>query len=157
MGMEMDTMPARKLPSDEVLRRWREDEGLTLKEIHERLEAQGVHVGISAISVALGRMGVTKRIRYDDWLPWPLIVTEHNQAWEASMLRTGARLQRGLDVSAKHERLFNEWMADLKDKDLVVAYRPDRGFFYTKPRPGLDGQDGIPVRVPPKAGGLSFS
>ena len=132
-------MPTRKLPSDEVIRRWREDEGLSLKEIHERL--------------ALGRMGVTRRIRYDDWLPWPLIVTEHNQAWEATMLRTGARLARGLEVSAKNERLFHEWMADLADRDLVVAYRPDRGFFYTKPRPGLDGRDGIPVRLPPREAG----
>ena len=103
-----------------MIRRWREDEGLSLKEIRQRLHDQGIDVGLSAISVALGRMGVTNRIRYDDWLPWPL------------------------------ERLFHEWMADLADRNLVVAYRPDRGFFYTNPRPGLDGRDGIPVRRPPR-------
>lgn len=142
-------MPERKLPSDEVLRRWREDEGLTLKQIHERLREQGVDVAFSAVSVALGRMGATKRIRYDDWLPWPLIHTEHNQAWEASMLRTGARISRGLPVTPKMQRLFDMWMDDLKDNNLVVAYKPDRGFFYTKPR-RQDGKGGIPVRKPPR-------
>lgn len=143
-------MPPRKLPSDEVLRRWREDEKLTLKQIHQRLADQGIDVAFSAIGVALGRMGATNRIRYDDWLPWEHIAIEHNQAWETTMLRTGARIQRGLTVKPQMRRLFNEWMENLKANNLVVAYRPDRGFFYTHPREGLDGLDGIPVRMPPR-------
>lgn len=140
-------MPPRKLPSDEVLRRWREEDGLTYKEIHQRLLDQGIDVTFSAVGVALGRMGLTERVRYDDWLPWPRISVEHNQAWEATMLRTGARLARGLPVSAKNRRLYQEWREEVEAKHVVVAYREDRGFFYTRPRPE-DGADGIPVRKP---------
>lgn len=139
----------RKLPSDEVLRRWREDEKLTYKQIQQRLEDMGIQVSASAVGVALSRMGATDPVRYDDWLPWPTIRADHNQQWEATMLRAGARISRGLPVNAKMTRLFNNWMADLKDQGLVVAYREDRGFFYTKPRKGIDGKGGIPVRIPP--------
>lgn len=141
-------MPPRKLPSDEVLRRWREDENLTYKQIHQRLQERGINVGLSAVGVALSRLGATDRIRYDDWLPWPRIAIEHNQAWEATMLRAGARLARNLPVDANTEKLFTQWMAELEDKGAVVAYREDRGFFYTAPREGIDGVDGIPVRRP---------
>lgn len=37
-----------------------------------------------------------------------------------------------------------------KQNNLVVAYRLDRGFFYTIPREGIDGLNGIPVRMPPR-------
>ena len=62
----------------------------------------------------------------------------------------GARIQRGLTVKPQMRRLFNEWMENLKANNLVVAYRPDRGFFYTHPREGLDVLDGIPVKMPPR-------
>lgn len=147
-------MPARKLPSDEVLRRWRHDEGMSIKDMHQRLLDSGIDCSLSAVSVALGRMGETDRIRYDDWLPWTNIRVEHNQAWEATMLRVGARLARGLNVPEQRRRLYSEWLNNVTDRGLVVAYREDRGFFYTKPRPGTrDGEGGIPVRFPPREGG----
>jgi hypothetical protein len=137
----------RKLPSDEVLRAWRA-EGLTYRQIHERLADQGITVSFSSVSVALSRMGSTDRVRYDDWLPWSPIKVEHNDAWEATMLRVGARLARGQEVPERHRISFQRWRADLQERNLVVAYEPERGFFLNNPRPGVDAPGGIPIRAP---------
>lgn len=138
--------PPRKLPADEVLRAWR-DEGLTYRQIHQRLAEQGIEVSFSSVSVALSRMGSTERVRYDDWLPWSPIRVEHNDAWEATMLRVGARLARGQQVPARHRVSFDKWRADLAERDLVVTYDPERGFSLVPSRAGLDAIDGIPIRT----------
>lgn len=136
----------RKLPSDDVLRAWR-DEGLTYRQIHERLAEQGIDVSFSSVSVALSRMGSTERVRYDDWLPWSPIRAEHNDAWEATMLRVGARLARGQDVPERHRTSFQRWRSDLAERNLVVGYASARGFYLTELRPGIDAPDGIPIRI----------
>lgn len=45
-------------------------------------------------------------------------------------------------------RLFEEWRDEIEAKGVVVAYREDRGFFYTLPREGIDNPHDIPVRRP---------
>ena len=137
----------RKLPSDEVMRAWRA-EGLTYRQIHRRLAEQGIEVSFSSVSVALSRMGSTERVRYDDWLPWSPISARHNDAWEATMLRTGARLARGQDVPERHRTSFRRWLAELREANHVVAYSTERGFFLVDARDGLDALNGIPIRPP---------
>ncbi len=144
--------PPRKLPADEVLRAWR-DEGLTYRQIHQRLAEQGIEVSFSSVSVALSRMGSTERVRYDDWLPWSPIRAEHNDAWEATMLRVGARLARGQEVPERHRTSFQHWLAGLREGNQVVAYTGERGFFLVAAREGIDGSGGIPIRSPDPAAG----
>ena len=64
-------MPAKRLlPSDSTLIKWQE-EGLTHQDIVDRIrERDGIVVGRSTVAVAFSRMGMTNRIRYEDWLPW---------------------------------------------------------------------------------------
>lgn len=138
----------RKLPSESILRKWVEVEGLTHGEIVDRIEQEtGERVSRSSVSAALSRAGYTRRVRYDEEIPWPRISADHNTGFQIFMLRTQARINRGLPVKARDKERLDEWKKEMKTKGLVVHYEPrsPEGWFYTKARPGID--TGL-VRVP---------
>lgn len=138
----------RKLPSESILRKWVEVEGLTHAEIVDRIrEESGHEVSRSSVSAALSRAGYTHRVRYDDEIPWPKISVDHNASFPLFMLRTQARINRGLPVKKRDKARLEEWKQELRNEGLVVHYEPrsPEGWFYVKARPGID--TGL-VRVP---------
>lgn len=141
-------MPAkRKMPSDSILEKWL-GEGLTHQQIQRRIkEETGEDVGLSTVSGHLSRVGLTNRVRYDEYVPWGRISLDHNHAYQLSMLRIGARIDKGLPVRNGDRRRFEEWAASLKEAGVVVHYEYDspEGFYYCKARPKID--TGL-VRVP---------
>lgn len=133
-------MPApRYLPSDAKLAEMAKT--MTHAEIAEWVfETTGYRVGRSTVSAALSRAGLTQRVRYDKALPWPKIKTVHNGHYAAQMLRAGARIDAGLEISEELEQRYRNWEARLKEEDAVVHYDPNTedGFFYVKRRPKVD-------------------
>lgn len=130
----------RKMPSDSILRRWVE-EGLDHEQIRERIKTEfGEDVALSSVSGHLSRVGLTNRVKYDDFIPWPRISVDHNHAYQLTMLRIGARLQRGLEVRDLDRRRYERWKEELEQKGLVVhySYTSDRGFYYVPARKGVD-------------------
>lgn len=138
----------RKLPSESILRKWVEVEGLSHNEIVDRIKEQtGEEVSRSSVSAALSRAGYTQRVRYDEEIPWPKIAADHNTGFQIFMLRTQARINRGLPVKPRDKERLEAWKKELKSKNLVVHYEPrsPEGWFYVKARPGVD--TGL-VRIP---------
>ena len=130
----------RYLPSDQQLAKWRED-GLTHQQIAERVYKEtGYRVSRSTVSAALSRAGLTNRVRYSEWLPWDRIATEHNGHYAAQMLRAGARMEAGEEVSESLQSRYENWRARLEAEDACIHYDPDTidGFFYVRRRPGID-------------------
>lgn len=138
----------RKVPSDVILAKWRE-EGLTLNEIVDRIERQeGVRVARSTVASALSRAGLTDRVRYDRVIPWTPIKVEHNAHYALTMLRLLARRRSGFDLTEDQASRLDSWLVKLKDDKAVVTYvydSPD-GFYYVPREPG-DPRD-IPIRRP---------
>lgn len=149
-------MPAkRKLPSDSTLEKWL-DEGLSHEEIQQRiLKETGEEVKLSSISSHLSRVGLTNRLRYDDYIPWGKIAVDHNHAYQLVMLRIGARMSKGLPVRDSDRRRFEAWSDQLRSENAVVHYEysSPEGFYYCKARPGID--TGLVRIPPPKASGSS--
>ena len=126
-----------KLPSLPTLLRWRDEEGLTHKQIAQRVsEQEGVPVSRSAVSVALLRAGETsEKPRYDDIIPWG-VTAKWNTQWPLQMLRRVARQRRGMTLSDGEQKGLLSWMAALQEGSVVVAYHPDTGLWYV---PRQDG------------------
>jgi len=141
-------MPAkRKMPSDSILERWVE-EGLNHEQIQERIRREmGEEVALSSVSGHLSRIGLTNRVRYDDFIPWGRISVDHNHAFQLTMLRIGARLEAGKEVRPVDLKRYQNWVAQLKEAGAVVHYEYDSpdGFYYVAARPKID--TGL-VRVP---------
>lgn len=141
-------MPAhRYLPSDSQLAKWRE-EGLTHQQIADRVyEQTGYRVARSTISAALSRAGLTNKVRYSEWLPWDRIAVEHNGHYAAQMLRAGARIEAGEEVSESLKQRYESWRKRLESEDACIHYDISTvdGFFYVRRRPGVD--TGI-IRLP---------
>lgn len=135
------------LPDKNTLMHWM-DEGLTHKQMAELVyETTGERVTRSAITMALGRYGLTDPgHRHSDVIPWRLSMM-HMQAYPVRMLRLLARQRRGDDLSASDEKRLIAWMDQLQEHDAVVAYDPDspEGFVYVPREPG--DPDDIPIRV----------
>jgi len=123
----------RILPDADVLGTLRR-EGWTYDQIAERYG-----VSKSAVHVALTRSNLieTPRPRYEREIPWT-VATEHSNMYEVSMLRLAARRDHGAKIRAEKARYLDNWIAQLQRHDAVVGYHPDRGFYYTKRRPGVD-------------------
>lgn len=139
----------RYLPSDSILRRWRVDEGLTLKEIAERVkQTEGYEVSVGSVASALSRAGITSRVRYDEVIPWTPIRTGHNKEYALTMLRLLARRRNGDTLTAKDQSRLDGWLAKLEEENAVVTYVYDSeyGFYYVKRKPS-DPVD-IPIRMP---------
>ena len=135
-------MPARRiLPSDSTLAKWRQ-EGLTYKQMAERVEEQtGEKVPPATIGAALSRAGLTERVRYDDVIPWPKIKTEHNHHYALYCLRLAARRKHGLEMTDEQKARLDSWLARLKEERAIVVYRYDSpdGFYYVPRRKGEKG------------------
>lgn len=116
-------------------------EEMTHAEIAEWVfETTGYRVTRSTVSAALSRAGLTNRVRYSQALPWDRIKTEHNGHYAAQMLRAGARISAGQEVSPVLRGRYESWQQRLLAEDAVVHYDPDTvdGFHYVKRRPGID-------------------
>lgn len=141
-------MPGRrKMPSDSILEKWVE-EGLDHEQIQQRIKDEfQEEVALSTVSGHLSRIGLTDRVKYDDYIPWPRISVDHNHAYQLSMLRIAARLDRGLLVRDVDRRRFEKWAAELRERGVVVHYEYDSpdGFYYVAAREGVD--DGL-IRKP---------
>ena len=127
----------RLLPSDATLARWR-TEGLTLKQIAERIEReQGIVVSIGSVASALSRAGLTSRVRYPEHIPWTPIKVAHNKAYPLSMLRLLAKRDYGERLTADQEKRLQAWTERLRQEDAVVLYKYDseHGFYYVRRRP----------------------
>jgi hypothetical protein len=135
----------RKLPPRQELEKWL-DEGLTHAQIVERIKDEyDQDVSLSTVSSGLSRMGLTDRIRYDDFIPWGRISVDHNTAYQLQMLRIGARISKNLSVDDKTRARFQRWKEELDEKNLCVHYDYGsvEGFHYVARREG----DGL-VRLP---------
>ena len=141
-------MPAkRKMPSDSTLQKWL-DEGLNHEEIQARiLEREGEEVALSSISSHLSRVGLTHRVRYNEFIPWGKISVDHNHCYQLVQLRIGARISKGLPVRDSDRRRFEAWEDQLRAQGAVVhyEYNSPEGFYYVPARAGID--TGL-VRVP---------
>jgi len=126
-----------KLPSLPTLIKWRDEEGLTHKQIAERISQQeGVPVSRSAVSVALHRAGeVGEKPRYDDVIPWG-VTAKWNTQWPLQMLRRLARRERGLTLTDGEQEGLLSWLAALQEGNVVVAYHKETGLWYV---PRQDG------------------
>ena len=109
-------------------------EGWTYDQIAERYG-----VTKSAVHVALTRSGLIEnpRPRYDREIPWT-VKTEHANSYQVAMLRMAARRGRGVKLRSDKERYLDNWIAQLDANNAVVGYHPDRGFYYTPRREGID-------------------
>lgn len=135
------------MPSDSILEKWVE-EGLDHEQIQQRIKDEfQEEVALSTVSGHLSRIGLTDRVKYDDYIPWPRISVDHNHAYQLSMLRIAARLDRGLLVRDVDRRRFEKWAAELRERGVVVHYEYDSpdGFYYVAAREGVD--DGL-IRKP---------
>lgn len=141
--------PPRTLPSDAILRKWRIDEGLSLREMLTRIkETEGHDVPLGTLASALSRAGITERVRYEEFIPWSPIKLEHNQAYPLTMLRLLARREHGLPEKAPDKKKLNAWLRRLHDEDAVVTYQGDSeyGFYYVRRKP--EDPEDIPIRMP---------
>ena len=128
-------MPAvRLLPDVGTLRHWVEDEGLSHKEIAQRVFDQtGHHVSRSTVSAALSRAGLTKeQERYEHEIPWR-VNQEHLRAYPVRLLRLLGRRRVGLSLNSEEDKRLDNWLKMLDENNAVVAYDPtsEHGFVYT--------------------------
>ena len=122
-------MPAeRKMPDAQTLRRWLEDEGLTRKQVADRIEeTTGWRPSsLSSISMAAARAGMaSRRNRWDDMLPWR-VKADHLDLKEALLLRKLGRRKAGLKNDARSNRWLDGWLAEMEANGRpVVLYVPD--------------------------------
>jgi hypothetical protein len=126
----------RLIPSDSTLEKWVE-EGLTQQQMVERIyEQDGIEVARSSVAVALTRAGLTDRKRYDDVIPWR-VKLEHSQNHLLNLLRTEARIRRGLPVAPTAEKNLESFKRRAKRDDCVIAYVPESpdGWYLVPRRP----------------------
>lgn len=137
----------RFVPSDSILQKWKE-EGLTVKEMVERIrQTEGVEVAPGTVYSALSRAGLTDHVRYQDFIPWSPIRTDHTGHYALVMLRLAARREAGEQLSPTRLDRLDTWVSRLRQDGAVVTYvyaSPD-GFYYVPARPGID--KGL-IRVP---------
>lgn len=131
--------------------------GLNQQEIADQWAKDSGHrVTRNAISMAMKQFQLKPahpRARYDNLLPWRVKV-EHTKAYDARMLRAAARIRAKKKVADRKAdpdyKRYTSWLAQLKERNVVVSYHPKTGFVwldresYDDPndlirRPGLPG------------------
>ena len=129
----------RILPNDDTLKAMWES-GMTQEQIAQAI-AERTHYAVSrsAVSVALSRAGLTKRVRYTSTLPWKL-KQEHSDSYDAYMLRLAGRIEQGKPLSDDEQRRFDSWTRRLAEAGCVVHYEPrsKQGFWWVPRREGVD-------------------
>jgi hypothetical protein len=123
------------------------DKGMTHAEIASKLEEQlGHKVARSSVSAALSRAGRTQEgNRYSEEIPWK-IKGEHLLQYPARMLRLLGRRNLGLPLTDEQTARLDNWLANLREKNLVVAYSETAGLLYVDADEIHDGEEGIPIR-----------
>ena len=136
--LRWDIMSAQKLNDKEVEALLRS--GWSQMQVVRMYRDKGVDVTQSAISQAI----TTGRIKVDTGrstggVPWKLKL-EHRHFNNARMLRTQARLDRGLPIGQTLAPQLNKWRAALIAENSVIHYDPDtdEGFWHVPRRPGVD-------------------
>lgn len=134
-------MPAaRKLPDNTTLRQLRA-QGWRLIDI-----ANEYGVTEAGVWKALERAGFTKeRATYKDVLPWD-ISDDHKSTAIMDRFRAIVKQRAGGELSDREERLLHEWLNELAENDVVVAYHKQappnsasrKGGFYYVPRTEQD-------------------
>ncbi len=123
------------------------DQGMTHSEIAQHLEAKlGHKVARSSVSASLSRAGKTSEgTRYTQEIPWR-VKGEHLLQYPARMLRLLGRRNLGLPLSDEQSHRLDNWLANLREKNLVVAYSESVGLIYVDADEVHDGHEGIPIR-----------
>lgn len=134
-------MPARrKLPDKATLRSLR-NKGWRLEDIAEEY---GVTTG--GVWRALERAGYTENVpTYRDILPWK-IEDRHKATAIMDRFRAIVRQRKGGQLSEAEARLLADWLRNLEERNIVVAYHPDappnaaskKGGFYYVPKEPFD-------------------
>lgn len=131
-------MGAQKLDDREIEQMLRS--GKTQIEVVRIYAERGITIRQAAISMAIaaGRIKVDTD-RNTGSIPWKL-KPEHRHLHAARMLRTQARLDRGMDVGPSLARQVKSWREGLEMEDLVIHYDPDtpEGFWRVPRRHGVD-------------------
>lgn len=118
---------------------------LTQQQIADAWEADsGLRASRSAIAMAISRYGLQSnkpRPRYEDTLPWR-VSQEHQNNFNAKMLRLESRRRRGDKLDAADASQLDHWKLKLERREAVVAYVCDtpEGFFWVRRRPS-DGDN----------------
>jgi hypothetical protein len=130
-------MPAmRKLPDKATLRRMR-TQGWTQRRI-----AETYGVSESAVWKALMRAGYTEPLAtYKDILPWE-IADEHKTVAIMERFRSIVKQKKKAPLRPEEATRLNQWLHDLRENGLVVAYHKDappnsassKGGFYYVPK-----------------------
>lgn len=144
--------PEQRVPSKDVLRRWKE-EGLTQAQMAERTLAEyGHRVTRSAIAQALSRYGLSKTYhRYEDTCPWQVNPLHISAAPLRNLRLLGKRLA-GHDMTEAEERRLDWFLGNLTEKNLIVGYDPaddGPGFVYINAEYRDHDDQDIPIRRKP--------
>ena len=137
--------PERYLPSTSLLVGMVES-GMTHQQIADKVYADtGVRVSRSSVSAALSKAGHTKRVRYDDHIPWRVKIV-HTHHHMLNMLRLEGRKQAGGELTDQEESNLESFKRRLKEQGAVVTYirDTDEGWFLVKARPIDTGMIRIP-------------
>lgn len=137
--------PERYLPSTSLLVGMVES-GMTHQQIADKVYADtGVRVSRSSVSAALSKAGHTKRVRYDDLIPWRVKIV-HTHHHMLNMLRLEGRKQAGGELTDQEESNLESFKRRLKEQGAVVTYirDTDEGWFLVKARPIDTGMIRIP-------------
>lgn len=119
----------------------------------------GVTQGAIAAAIRRGVIAYEKDRPAERAMPWSPIREEHRQKYLARMLRAAHRRDVGMENAPPIERMLDNFLADMEERDFVIDYVADSDEgFYRVPRrhgidegyvrePGLDDK-GRPVRKP---------
>ena len=138
---------ARKIQSEDEIKRWNE-EGRTFRWMAEEyLRKYNIEISPSTIGSLVSRRGwKAKQVRDPRYMPWRLW-PEHKWLLEPMILRALARQRQGLPVPERKEREITNLLATLEQNGTVLHYVPELDPpFIEVPREPQDGD--YPVRQP---------
>lgn len=120
----------RKIVDMGEIKRWY-DEGKTYRwMVEEYRRKYGIEITVSGLAQIRSRQGWERRCeRYDDLLPWR-VREEHLTGYAAVMLRAEARRRRGEAIHPQYADRLPGWLRHLEERNVVVHYEPDLGWFY---------------------------
>lgn len=117
-------MPIRLLVDDDQLIAM-DAAGMSPAEICEASnKITGNNAKVNSVSRALGRLGRSSPVRYNDTFPWKNVpdVNGHGNSHIAHMLRAQGRRARGLELSEKTQRALDSWEEEMDEQRMVVEY-----------------------------------
>lgn len=118
------------------VRRWFE-EGKTYREMVDLYREQyNLEVSQTMFSNRRSQRGWARRhVRDDELIPW-FVKLEHRNQRPVVMLRLEARARADLPLSEEEWSELTYFREQLQEKQAVVYYDPDKGFFYVPREPG---------------------